>query len=138
MAVVLVVNDDHDMLEVYQALLAEMGHQVVPRLRLEPDPAHVIETEADALVIDLQREADPVAGLTVIEKLRGHPATRDMPIVLSTGAATEVQRLTPRLSQLQVPVLIKPFDAEQFRDIMRRVVAPGHAARRRPPPSGPS
>jgi CheY-like chemotaxis protein len=124
MAVVLVVNDDRDMLDVYQALLAEMGHEVVPRLGLEPDPEDVIKTQADALIIDLQRDADPLAGMTVIEELRRHPATRDMPVVLSTGAAAEVRQLTPRLSQLQVPVLIKPFDADQFQNVLRRLVPP--------------
>jgi CheY-like chemotaxis protein len=123
MAVVLVVNDDRDMLEVYQAMLGEMGHQVVPRLDLDPDPGTVIETGAEALVIDLQREADPMAGLNVIEELRQHPATRDMPIILSTGAAAEVQHLSPRLSQLQVPVLIKPFDVDEFHDVVQRLVA---------------
>jgi CheY-like chemotaxis protein len=130
MAVVLVVNDDQDMLDIYQGLLAEMGHKVVPRLRLEPDPEDVLETHADALVIDLQREADPMAGLTVIEELRRHPATRDLPIVLSTGAAAEVPRLTNRLSQLQVPVLIKPFAADEFQDVVRRLVPPGDVERR--------
>jgi CheY-like chemotaxis protein len=124
MAVVLVVNDDRDMLEVYQAMLAEMGHRVVPRLRLEPHPEQVTEAQADALIIDLQRDADPMAGLTVIEELRRDPATRKLPIVLSTGAAAEVRRLSTRLSQLEVPVLIKPFDVDQFRDVMQRLVPP--------------
>lgn len=133
MAVVLVVNDDRGMLEVYQAMLGEMGHQAVPRLDLDPDPGKVIETGAEALVIDLQAEADPMAGLSVIEELRHHPATRDMPIILSTGAAAEVQRLSARLSQLQVPVLIKPFDVEEFRDVVQRLL-PSRGEQRPTPP----
>jgi CheY-like chemotaxis protein len=124
MAVVLVVNDDRDMLKVYQALLADMGHEVVPRLRLEPDPQNVIETQADALVIDLQDKADPQAGLTVIEELRRHPRTRQLPIVLSTGAVAEVQPLMKRLNRLQVPVLIKPFAADDFQNVVRNLVPP--------------
>jgi CheY-like chemotaxis protein len=135
MAVVLVVNDDRDMLEVYQAMLGEMGHQAVPRLDLDPDPnpGKVIETGAEALVIDLQAEADPMAGLSVIEELRHHPATRDMPIILSTGAAAEVQRLSARLSQLQVPVLIKPFDVDEFRVVVQRLLPSGDEERPTPP-----
>jgi len=125
MAVVLVVNDDRDMLEVYQAMLGEMGHHAVPRLDLDPDPANVIETGAEALVIDLQAEADPIAGLKVIEELRHHPATRNLPIILSTGAAADVRRLSARLSQLEVPVLIKPFDIDDFRDVVQRLVPSG-------------
>jgi CheY-like chemotaxis protein len=124
MAIVLVVNDDRDMLEVYEALLAEMGHRAVPRLELDPEPDEVLKAGADALVIDLQANAHPAAGLEVIEALRQHPATREIPIVLSTGAANEVKPLQPRLSTLNVPVLIKPFGTDEFKEVVRRVLPP--------------
>lgn len=43
MALVLVVNDEMDMLQVYQAALEQMGHQVMPRIDLEPKPEVVLE-----------------------------------------------------------------------------------------------
>ena len=124
MAVVLVVNDDRDMLELYEALLAEMGHRAVPRLELDPEPEEVLKARAEALVIDLQADAHPVAGLEVIEALRKHPATREIPIVLSTGAANEVKPLQQRLSTLKVPVLIKPFDTDEFKVVVGRLLPP--------------
>jgi CheY-like chemotaxis protein len=132
MAVVLVVNDDRDMLDVYEALLTGMGHRAVPRLELAPEPEEVLKARADAVVIDLQADAHPVAGLTVIEALRHHPATGKIPIVLSTGAATEVKPLAKRLAQLDVPVLIKPFATEEFEQIVRRVLPPGQPEVMRP------
>jgi CheY-like chemotaxis protein len=122
MAIVLVVNDDRDMLEVYQELLSEMGHRAVPRLDLDPDPEEVLRARADALVIDLQTDAHPAAGLEVIEALRKHPATRTIPIVLSTGAANEVKPLQPRLASLEVPVLIKPFGTDEFKEVVERIL----------------
>jgi CheY-like chemotaxis protein len=122
MALVLVVNDDRDMLDLYGAVIEEMGHQPLLRVDLEPDPEIVIETGADAVVIDLQAEADRLAGLRAIEALRAHPTTRDVPIVLATAAEQEVRPLVKRLKSLDVPVLIKPFAIDQLRDVLGRLL----------------
>jgi CheY-like chemotaxis protein len=81
MATVLVVNDDPEMLDLYEALLEEMGHRAVPRKDLEPQPETVINLGADGLVIDLQAEEDAESGLHVIESLRSHPATSNLPVM---------------------------------------------------------
>ena len=122
MALVLVVNDDRDMLDLYGAVIEEMGHQPLLRVDLDPDPEIVMATGADAVVIDLQAEADRLAGLRAIEALRADPATRDVPIVLATAAAHEVRPLAKRLKSLDVPVLIKPFAIDQLRDVLGRLL----------------
>jgi CheY-like chemotaxis protein len=122
MALVLVVNDDRDMLDMYGAVIEEMGHKPVLRVELEPDPEVVVATGADAVVIDLQGEADRLAGLRAIEALRADPATKDLPIVLATGARQEVRPLVKRLQRLDVPVLLKPFAIDQLRDVLGRVL----------------
>ena len=38
MSVVLVVNDDRDMLDMYAAALEEMGHRPVLRIDMDPSP----------------------------------------------------------------------------------------------------
>jgi CheY-like chemotaxis protein len=130
MSVVLVVNDDRDMLDVYGAVLEEMGHQPILRVDLDPDPEVVIATRAEAVVIDLQAEADRLAGLKAIEALRAHPATREVPIVLATAAVEEVHPLVERLDKLEVPVLIKPFALDELRDVLGRVLPPEMSRRR--------
>jgi CheY-like chemotaxis protein len=122
MALVLVVNDDRDMLDMYGAVIEEMGHKPVLRVELDPDPEVVVATGADAVVIDLQGEEDRLAGLRAIEALRADPATKDLPIVLATGARQEVRPLVKRLQRLDVPVLLKPFAIDQLRDVLGRVL----------------
>src|SRR5436190_2581902 len=122
MALVLVVNDDRDLLDVYGAVIQEMGHQPVLRVDLDPDPEIVIATGADAVVIDLQAEADRLAGLRAIEVLRAAPATRDLPIVLATAAEQEVRPFVKRLERLDVPVLIKPFAIDELRYVLVRLL----------------
>ena len=58
---------------------------------MNPKPGDVIAAGADALVIDLQADADRLAGLHAIELIRAHPATRDIPIVLATAAAEDMR-----------------------------------------------
>src|SRR5438309_7428900 len=125
MALVLVVNDDRDMLDLYGAVIEEMGHQPVLRIDLDPDPEIVVATGADLVVIDLQAEADRLAGLHAIDALRADAATRDVPIVLATAADQEVRPLMKRLESLDVPVLIKPFAIDQLRDVLGRLLPRG-------------
>ena len=129
MAVVLVVNDDQEMLDMYAAVLEEMGHHAVLRTDAAPEPKTVVATGANAVVIDLQAEADRLAGLHAIERLRAYPATEAVPIVLATAATPdEIQPIAERLESLRVPVLIKPFAIDQLRDVLGRVLPKRAAA----------
>jgi len=122
-AVVLVVNDDRDMLDLYAEVLEGMGHRAVLRTDAAPEPETVLETGAHAVVIDLQAEADRLAGLHAIERLRSHPATQAVPILLATAASPEdIQPIAQQLESLRVPVLIKPFALDQLRDVLGRVL----------------
>jgi DNA-binding NtrC family response regulator len=122
MALVLVVDDDRDMLDTYEAALEAMGHQAIPRIDLEPKPEVVLETRAEAVIIDLQAEADAHSGLRVIEALRKHPATHDLPMVLATGAATQAEWLRRELAPMRIPVLIKPFPMEKLQRVVGEIL----------------
>lgn len=122
MAIVLVVNDDRDMLDVYAVVLEQMGHRPLLRINMDPKPEAVISAGAEAVIIDLQAEADRLAGLRAIEALRAHPATEKVPIVLATAATEEVRPLAERLEKLDVPVLLKPFAIDALRDVLGDVL----------------
>jgi len=76
------------------------------------------------VIVDLQAKADAESGLHAIEALRKHPRTRDVPVILSTGAVREAERLRGRLASLSVPVLIKPFQIETFEELVAEVLPP--------------
>ena len=122
MPTVLVVNDDPDMLQMYEAVLEELGHRSELREDMNPKPGDVIAAGADALVIDLQADSDQLAGLRAVEVIRAHPATRGLPIVMATAAAEDVRPLISRLKELDVPVLIKPFAIDKLRAVLEMVL----------------
>jgi len=130
MAVILVVNDDADMLDTYDAFLREMGHQPVTKVTVASGPDTVREVKPDALVVDLQLADEKRHGLRIIEEVRRDPELAALPSVLCTGAVAEVGSLTRRLRELDVPVVFKPFKADHLEEtltqaLQRRRVRPG-------------
>jgi len=114
MAVVLVVNDHAEMLDTYESLLASMGHEAVTKMAIDSGPETVRQVGADALLVDLQRPDEDAYGVRIIEELRSHPETTNVPIILCTGDAEAARPLIPHLDRMGVPVVLKPFAVEEL------------------------
>jgi DNA-binding response OmpR family regulator len=63
MAVVLVVNDDRDLLDMYADALQAMGHEAVTKESIDADPQTVRQVGGDALLVDLQTPDEDEFGL---------------------------------------------------------------------------
>ena len=122
MAVVLVVNDDRDMLDMYADALQAMGHDAVTKEAIDAGPETVRQVGADALLVDLQAPDEDEFGLRVIQEVREDPELRDLPIILATGATDELDSLHERLEPLAVPVLIKPFSISVLEEQLQAVL----------------
>ena len=123
MAIVLVVNDDGDLLDTYEAGLAAMGHEPVTKLTINSGPETLREVGADALVVDLQVADEGHFGLRIIEEVRSDPDLRDFPIILCSGAAEDIDPLRQRLAELNVPVVLKPFPIEVLEQQLQATLA---------------
>ena len=73
MAVVLVVNDDRDMLDMYESVLQAMGHQPITKVAIHVGPETVREVGADALLVDLEAPEEAEFGLRLIQEVRQDP-----------------------------------------------------------------
>ena len=122
MAVVLVVNDDRDMLDMYQEALEAMGHEPVTKESIDAGAKTVREVGAEALVVDLQAPHEGEFGLRVIQEVREDPEIRNLPIILATGATDELDSLHERLEGLEVPVLVKPFPISVLEEKLQAVL----------------
>lgn len=123
MAVVLVVDDDHDMLEAYRALISELGHEVVTEIIVESGPRAVRDAQADAILVDLQQPHQDDYGLRLIKDVRADPAVKAIPIILSTAAVEDVQAMRPVLDRLQVAVLRKPFRMTELETVLAEALS---------------
>jgi DNA-binding response OmpR family regulator len=123
MAVVLVVNDDRDMLDMYADALQAMGHEAVTKEAIDAGPETVRQVGAHALLVDLQAPHEKEFGLRVIQEVREDPEIGDLPIILATGATDELPSLQERLEALKVPVLIKPFPISVLEEQLQAALA---------------
>lgn len=107
---VVVVDDTYEILELIEAVLLDEGYRVV--LCQEPTRARErIVAEAPALVI-LDLRMAGVGEWEIVEQLRGDPRTAALPILMCSGAASELQAAEPRLRELGCEILVKPFDID--------------------------
>lgn len=120
MARILVINDDDGILDTYEAVIRGQGHEPVTKATASSGPETIQDVDADALIVDLQRPDEEDYGLRIIEEVRAAPETRQFPIVLATGAGSELQPILPRLQSLKVEVLRKPFAMGQLESVLGR------------------
>ena len=119
MAIVLVVNDDRDMLDMYQSMLQAMGHRPITMVAIDTGPETVREVAADVLLVDLEAPDEALFGLRLIQEVRRDPELQDLPIILATGAKERVGLHRALLDSLGVPVLIKPFSINALEEKLR-------------------
>jgi CheY-like chemotaxis protein len=128
MAVILVIDDDADMLDLYGAFIREMGHEPVTKVAVESAPETIRDIDPDALLVDLRRPDEDEYGLRVIEELRADPELKALPIVLCTAGAQEVRPLLQRLDLLDVAVVLKPFSTDDLERTLASAIAHGPPA----------
>ena len=104
---VLVVDDDEDIRELLRQVLAEEGYRVSVAARA--DAGEVARLRPDLLLLDHLIHGEPV-GWAVAGALRADPATAGLPVILCTAAAPEVRGAGDRLRDLDLGVVLKPFD----------------------------
>ena len=111
----LVINDDRDLLETYEEVISQMGHEAVIRESASSGAETVREARAHALVVDLERPDEGDFGIRVIEEVRSDPQLERLPIIVCTGAPEpHLRPLRGRLDAWGVPVLPKPFTLQEF------------------------
>lgn len=119
MALVLVVNDDRDMLDMYESMLQAMGHRSVTMVAIHTGSETVREVGADVLLVDLEAPDEALFGLRLIQQVRADPELQDLPIILATGATERVGLHRHLFDALGVPLLIKPFSINALEEKLR-------------------
>lgn len=110
---VLAVNDSRALLAIYAELLAEEGYRVTTRLVAAADLSDVLSLRPDLVVLDLRIGRED-GGLTFLERLKGDPATRDLPVLVCSGDSERLDDLAGRLAGWGCAVVRKPFDIDVF------------------------
>lgn len=125
------INNDQAVLGLFRDLLDGGGdgnYRVSTRAFIDHDLDSLAALAPDPIVLDEMWADD--GGWSLLQMLRMDPRTAARPIVLCTGAAPEVETLPGRLADLDVRVVLKPFNIDVLEDAIASALAPDPAADR--------
>jgi len=117
---VLVADDDTDVRDLVADVLSEAGFRIVMAANGEEAVA-LAQAHHPALVV-LDVMMPEMDGYTALTRLRGHPATRSIPVIVLTGQGEPIYR-TLSLGVGAVAHLTKPFSPERLTETVQRVLA---------------
>jgi CheY-like chemotaxis protein len=110
---ILVINDTQDVLDAIQIILEEAGYDVTTRTEPTTAVADIEQIQPDLLILDMLFAGKNI-GWELIQALRLHPATADLPVIVCTAARREVTESESVLSGKGVMVVYKPFDIDEL------------------------
>jgi CheY-like chemotaxis protein len=139
---VLVFDDDVSTRQLFREALEEEGYRVTLASSTNLEPLGVTILALDLIVLDL-RVRHEAEGVTFLERLKDHPITRPVPMLVCSADHRLLERLHDQLAAWDCGVLRKPFGLEEFLSAIRaclgRALWPGcseeqTSSRRRPAP----
>jgi CheY-like chemotaxis protein len=126
----LVVNDTPELLELFAALLGAEGYQVTTD-RFTAEVGEVLQRvrdlQPDLLVLDFMIGREGL-GWQLLQMLRMDRATRAIPVVVCTAAVAVVTDLKAHLDEMDVAVVLKPFDIDHLLAVIANRLRPAVGA----------
>ena len=120
---VLVVNDDPAILGLFKELLEEEGYEVtLDQFGRSTNELHedVRRLRPDLLILDyvIGREG---SGWQLLQAIKMDRETRDIPVIVCSGALRQLEELRPHLLEMNVQAVIKPFDIDYLLEVIDQV-----------------
>ena len=88
-ALILIVDDDYDFLEINRFILESAGYRVVTATNPAEAQQRIAEQSPDLVITDLMMTSID-AGFAFSEELKSDPATAGVPIIISTSVSSQL------------------------------------------------
>ena len=128
---ILCINHAPEILSLMRDLLEDEGFRVSTLTTVERDLDAIVALAPDAIVVDYMWTTSDNEW-TFLTMLRMDPRARPIPVILCTGAVTEVRDLEQHLTSIGVRVVLKPFDIEVLVQAVHDALADRLAPERMP------
>ena len=110
---VLVVNDTEEVLELFRDIIEGMGHRMTALSYAPDDLAEVAKIKPDLAIVDLLFGAEGT-GLQLVQKMRMHPPTAKIPVVICTGDVKHAREQEGWLAANGINMVLKPFEVDKL------------------------
>lgn len=121
---VLVADDEPAVRDLVCEVLAEAGFRTATAADGDEVVSVALERQPALIVMDVMMPH--MDGYTTLTRLRGHPRTKEIPVIILTGQLERVYR-TISAGVGAVAHVTKPFSPRQLTETVERVLTAGHA-----------
>lgn len=118
---ILAINDSDDVLNLFRELLGDEGFRVSTTAYAAHDLEEIHVLQPDLIILDYMWSSDD-SGWSMLQLLKMDPKTSAIPIILCTGAVRQVTEIDARLNQMDVRVILKPFDIDELLRIVNEAL----------------
>lgn len=119
---ILVVNDDPAILSLFQDLLGEEGYTVTLD-KFGRQTGEILESirelKPDLVIMDFLIGHED-SGWQLLQVAKMDRQTRDIPVIVCTGAVRQVTELSQHLDEMGVHVVLKPFDIDHLLEVIAK------------------
>lgn len=120
-ASILVIDDNEELLALYDAVLRYNGYRVTT-LSEPPTLDAIRAVRPDAVILDLHFGGQQFEGWAVLQRLRNDPTLVNLPVIVCTAGEGEVRDAGELLRRHQVWVLLKPFVVTELERLLREAL----------------
>ena len=110
---ILVINDNQEILELFDDLLREEGYEPVLYSEAFSDLDEIEKIKPDLIILDYIFGGER-AGWQMLQKLKMRRSTASIPIVICTAAVQAVREIEGFLEMKGITLVAKPFDIEDL------------------------
>jgi CheY-like chemotaxis protein len=110
---ILCINHSPEILSLLRDLLEGEGFRVSTLMSVERDLDAIVALRPDVITIDYMWKASDNEW-TYLNLMTMDPRTRDIPVILCTGAVAQVMEMEQHLARVGIRVVLKPFNIEDL------------------------
>lgn len=110
---VMVVNDTQEILELFRDILEEEGFEVSLYSFAFHDLKEIEEATPDLVILDFLIGGE-AQGWQLLQKMKMHRGTQNIPVIVCTAAVQMVRELEGHLTAKGVGLVLKPFDIDDL------------------------
>ena len=111
---ILVCDDTQEILELFEEVLGEMGHEVILMSFAPRELERIKEVDPDLMIIDFVLGGREYQAWQLLQKMKMDRATARIPVIICTGAVREVREQEGYLTKKGVTIVLKPFDLDDL------------------------